>query len=104
MIKDLLNPLPNNLRVREDQTHGVYIEDLTELSMGSEEDVIEVMLAGHENRSTGATNMNEHSSRSHLVFTLTLEQKSLHTKSVKRGKLHLVDLAGSESIAKTGAT
>merc|ERR1719217_1807025 len=48
--------------------------------------------------------MNEHSSRSHLVFTLTLEQKSMHTKSTKIGKLHLVDLAGSEKIVKTGAT
>merc|ERR1719327_137709 len=48
--------------------------------------------------------MNEHSSRSHLVFFVTLEQKDLTTKSVKVGKLHLVDLAGSEKVAKTGVS
>merc|ERR1719327_2119913 len=46
--------------------------------------------------------MNEHSSRSHLVFFVTLEQKDLTTKSVKVGKLYLVDLAGSEKVSKTG--
>jgi len=42
--------------------------------------------------------MNEHSSRSHLVFQLTIEQKDLQKKTVKRGKLYLVDLAGSEKV------
>jgi len=50
------------------------------------------------------TNMNEHSSRSHFIFTITVEQKNLHDHSVKVGKLHLVDLSGSEKVAKTGTS
>uniref|UniRef100_A0A8C7BGQ6 Kinesin-like protein n=1 Tax=Neovison vison TaxID=452646 RepID=A0A8C7BGQ6_NEOVI len=57
--------------------------------------------------SVGATNMNEHSSRSHAIFTITIEcsEKGVDgNMHVRMGKLHLVDLAGSERQAKTGAT
>ena len=32
-----------------------------------------VMTVGNQNRSVGATNMNEHSSRSHAIFIITIE-------------------------------
>merc|ERR1711990_141251 len=63
---------------------------------------------GSVNRHVGATNMNEHSSRSHSVFTITVESQEFDEDSgeakIKVGKLNLVDLAGSERQAKTGAT
>jgi hypothetical protein len=43
--------------------------------------------------------MNEHSSRSHSVFTVTVESSEVNDKGevkVKAGKLNIVDLAGSE--------
>jgi len=46
----------------------------------------------------GATNMNAHSSRSHAIFTVTIEcsDKGPDGKQrVRAGKLHLVDLAVS---------
>ena len=46
--------------------------------------------------SVGATNMNEHSSRSHAIFTITIEcsEKGVDgNMHVRMGKLHLVDLA-----------
>lgn len=46
--------------------------------------------------SVGATNMNLHSSRSHAIFTLTIEcsEKGADGQQhVRVGKLHLVDLA-----------
>ena len=48
--------------------------------------------------SVGSTNMNERSSRSHAIFTITVEcsekgADGLH--HVRMGKLHLVDLAVS---------
>lgn len=46
--------------------------------------------------SVGATNMNEHSSRSHAIFTITIEcsEKGIDgNQHVRMGKLHLVDLA-----------
>ena len=49
--------------------------------------------------------MNEGSSRSHSVFTITVNQKNINSAgSSKSGKLVLVDLAGSEMVRKTNAT
>ena len=47
--------------------------------------------------------MNEHSSRSHSVFLITVNQENQETKKQLSGKLYLVDLAGSEKVSKTGA-
>lgn len=47
--------------------------------------------------------MNEASSRSHLVFVMTIYQNNLEDLSAKSAKLTLVDLAGSEKVGKTGA-
>ncbi len=41
------------------------------------EDVANVLQKGKQNRSTFATNMNEHSSRSHLVLTLYVKGQDL---------------------------
>lgn len=66
------------------------------------------MEQGWRNRATGATMMNADSSRSHSIFTVSVEMMSMlrdaEEKSIKRGKLSLVDLAGSERQAKTGAS
>lgn len=56
------------------------------------------MELGNSNRSVGFTKMNAASSRSHSIFTITLEtsEKAADGKEMIRvGKLHLVDLAGS---------
>ena len=47
--------------------------------------------------------MNAHSSRSHMIFLLTLNQFNAETSQSKTSKLFLIDLAGSEKISKTGA-
>lgn len=47
--------------------------------------------------------MNDESSRSHMIFKLTITQTNNVDLSVKTGKLFLVDLAGSEKVSKTGA-
>ena len=50
--------------------------------------------------------MNERSSRSHAIFTVTIECSDIGPDKKQRlraGKLHLVDLAGSERQGKTGA-
>uniref|UniRef100_A0A7S4V310 Kinesin-like protein n=1 Tax=Alexandrium monilatum TaxID=311494 RepID=A0A7S4V310_9DINO len=103
-IRDLLDPKKDNLKVHEDKARGVFIGEVTETYVSCEQEIFDAMRAGHFNRAMAVTNMNEHSSRSHLVFMLTIEQKDLHDRSVKVGKLHLVDLAGSEKVAKTGAS
>lgn len=54
------------------------------------------------------TNMNEHSSRSHAILTITIEMIDLtlsdgDRKCIRVGKLNLVDLAGSERQGKSQA-
>lgn len=51
--------------------------------------------------------MNEFSSRSHTIFSITLERSEIGVdkkQHLRMGKLHLVDLAGSERQSKTKAT
>jgi kinesin family protein 5 len=103
-IKDLIVPSKVNLNVREDRTKGIYIEDLSEHYASSEEEVLDLMKMGSENRVISATNMNEHSSRSHSIFIMQIHQYNIKNSIAKTGKLYLVDLAGSQKISKTGAS
>ena len=45
--------------------------------------------------------MNDHSSRSHVIFTITIESCNLgpdQQQHIRMGKLHLVDLAVSNTV------
>ncbi|KAF1989697.1 kinesin heavy chain [Aulographum hederae CBS 113979] len=108
-VRDLLNPATKgNLKVREHPSTGPYVEDLAKLAVRSFQEIENLMDEGNKARTVAATNMNETSSRSHAVFTLTLSQKrhdvetSMDTEKV--AKISLVDLAGSERATSTGAT
>ncbi|KAF8958085.1 SNF2 family N-terminal domain-containing protein [Flammula alnicola] len=59
-----------------------------------------------ERRQIAATKFDDHSSRSHSVFSITVHIKEMTTMGddlLKVGKLNLVDLAGSENIGRSGA-
>jgi len=65
-----------------------------------------MMKAGKKNRKTGATLMNQESSRSHSIFCIIVEccetNQTNGQDHIRVGKLNLVDLAGSERQSKTG--
>ena len=108
-VRDLLNPATKgNLRVREHPATGPYVEDLAKLAVRSFPEIENLMDEGNKARTVAATNMNETSSRSHAVFTLTLTQKrhdiETNMDTEKVAKISLVDLAGSERATSTGAT
>eukprot|EP00698_Gefionella_okellyi_P005550 TRINITY_DN15058_c0_g1_i1.p1 TRINITY_DN15058_c0_g1~~TRINITY_DN15058_c0_g1_i1.p1 ORF type:complete len:1261 (-),score=433.54 TRINITY_DN15058_c0_g1_i1:71-3853(-) len=102
-VRDLLNPKNSNMRVRESPTRGVWVEDLTEEYISSENDIMDLISIGETARTVSFTMMNAASSRSHSLFVVMIEQKNPDDGSVKVGRLNLADLAGSEKIAKTGA-
>ncbi len=121
VISDLLKPEATNLAVREDRRRGVHVDGLSEWVVRSSADVYSLMERGAAARATGATKLNELSSRSHAIFILIVEKSSLDAEgavaalaggaagaalrqSVRVGKLNLVDLAGSERVHLTGAT
>ena len=108
MIKDLLAKKGGgqNLDLRDKDT-GVYVKDLSTFVVKNPDDMMKVFDQGNIMRHTGATNMNEHSSRSHSVFTITVESSEMDEEGqshIRVGKLNIVDLAGSERQSKTGAT
>jgi kinesin family protein 5 len=103
-IRCLLDPaqLKNNLAVREEKGgKGIYIEGVTQEYVTSQEELLEIMDMGAVNRTSSSTGMNDQSSRSHSVFTITVAQRDTSNGSSKSGKLVLVDLAGSEMVRKS---
>uniref|UniRef100_A0A3B5L872 Kinesin family member 27 n=1 Tax=Xiphophorus couchianus TaxID=32473 RepID=A0A3B5L872_9TELE len=75
----------------------------------SAEELLGAVEMGNALRHTGATGMNEHSSRSNVILTLQVHIRSYSNKNpslktVRSSKLCLVDLAGSERASKTGNT
>lgn len=93
------------LKVRESPTSGPYLEGLSEFQVKSYEDIQAFMQVGNQARRTASTKMNDTSSRSHAVFTLTINQRSTDGLGVeKTSRFRLVDLAGSERASATGAS
>ena len=52
---------------------GVYVKDLSVFMVNNADDMDKLMTMGNKNRSIGATQMNAHSSRSHAIFSITVE-------------------------------
>ncbi|XP_053482441.1 kinesin heavy chain [Ictalurus furcatus] len=102
-IRDLLDVSKTNLAVHEDKNRVPYVKGCTERFVSSPEEVMDVIDEGKANRHVAVTNMNEHSSRSHSIFLISIKQENVETEKKLSGKLYLVDLAGSEKVSKTGA-
>ncbi|CAJ0941670.1 unnamed protein product, partial [Mesorhabditis belari] len=103
-IRDLLAKDGNGtqLEIKERPDVGVYVNKLSTVTVSNASQMLRIMEIGSKNRKTGATKMNSESSRSHAMFTVTIE--SSENGHVTQGKLQLVDLAGSERQSKTGTT
>ncbi|XP_055829962.1 kinesin-like protein KIN-7C, mitochondrial isoform X2 [Solanum dulcamara] len=105
VINDLLDPTGQNLRVRED-AQGTYVEGIKEEVVLSPAHALSLIASGEEHRHVGSNNFNLLSSRSHTIFTLTIESSPRggnQGEEVALSQLHLIDLAGSES-SKTETT
>jgi kinesin family member C2/C3 len=81
----------------------IWIPNLIRTPVNSVQDVEALIHMGDTNRSTFATDMNEHSSRSHLILSLYIAGTSKLTREKTASKLHLIDLAGSERVSKSHA-
>ncbi|CAF0855487.1 unnamed protein product [Rotaria sordida] len=126
-IIDLLDVNDKDIDVRDDAAGNTVVIGASEHRCDSIDDVVSLLKKGSNVRHTGATHMNDESSRSHAIFTLYIEQR-LHDKnpntntvqasfdalvkplqttfdeSYLSAKLHFVDLAGSERVARTQNT
>ncbi|KAF5725318.1 centromere-associated protein E-like isoform X1 [Tripterygium wilfordii] len=100
VINDLLDPIGQNLKIRED-AQGTYVEGIKEEVVLSPAHALSLIASGEEHRHVGSNNFNLLSSRSHTIFTLTIESsprgENQGEDDVNLSQLHLIDLAGSES-------
>ncbi|CAI0464992.1 unnamed protein product [Linum tenue] len=105
------------IQIRESSNGVITLAGSTEVTVGSFKEMAAYLEQGSLSRATGSTNMNNQSSRSHAIFTITVEQMR-KTNPLFAGdgspndgmndeylcaKLHLVDLAGSERAKRTGS-
>ena len=124
-IHDLLDSAPKTCTLREDTSGAVLVSGLEEFVVNSSRELLECLGRGSHNRATASTCMNAVSSRSHAVFTITMEKTCATSASVPSSddtpagpdcgctaaldgstviaRLHLVDLAGSERAKRTKA-
>lgn len=103
-VRDLLTNAEENLMILEDPQKGVFVADLTETSVASQNEVMQLVRAGNSKRIMASTAANTFSSRSHAIVQVLIERKE-KTAGVKgtvlQSKLSLIDLAGSERAAAT---
>ncbi|KAG2666298.1 hypothetical protein I3760_15G051800 [Carya illinoinensis] len=105
------------IQIRETSNGVITLAGSTEFSVSTLKEMAACLEQGSLCRATGSTNMNNQSSRSHAIFTITLEQMRKFNPAICSdsslnetmneeylcAKLHLVDLAGSERAKRTGS-
>ncbi|GKY98176.1 hypothetical protein MPSEU_000775400 [Mayamaea pseudoterrestris] len=109
-LRDLLPNAPAGSTTAlkmQDHGHGVSIRGLQTCNVHTMSHMHNLMEQATLRRTTASTRLNERSSRSHAVCTVSITvapPSSLNTKrdAVVTAKLTLVDLAGSERIKDTG--
>ncbi|KAJ1922704.1 hypothetical protein IWQ60_006352 [Tieghemiomyces parasiticus] len=115
------------ITIREDPRGRIYWSGVREEPVYSADQVFRILEAGSQIRQTNTTDMNEKSSRSHAIFSVSLRQERYdgreglgipgpHTPAagsrtdltggervVIHSKFHFVDLAGSERLKRTNS-
>jgi len=99
-IQDLLCP-KNIVKIREDSNKDIYLDNITWINVINEKECKEAFQRGAINRITENTKINEHSSRSHAIFIISVEKHYINENIMTKGNLYLVDLAGSERVGKS---
>uniref|UniRef100_A0A8D2LVR9 Kinesin family member 7 n=1 Tax=Varanus komodoensis TaxID=61221 RepID=A0A8D2LVR9_VARKO len=121
-FRDLLQveTASKDIQIREDDKGNIVLHGVKETEVEGLDEVLSLLEMGNMAKHTGSTHINRKSSRSHSIFTVTMEQRrrvgrlscSAHQEKVSipaagqvlASKFHFVDLAGSERVVKTGNT
>jgi hypothetical protein len=117
-LVDLLNAYQNqstkkkglalcDVQIREDSNKHIYWSGVREEPCDSPDELLQYLAKGSLCRTTGSTDMNSVSSRSHAIFSVILKQQLPEDDQTVPGnssgrtvtsKFHFVDLAGSERV------
>ena len=95
--------VPDSDLVVVDRDGEMEVKHLTKKKCRDEAEALRFFFAGERNRAVADHVLNKTSSRSHCVFTVHLESRSVGDGDDRTvvSKLNLVDLAGSERVKKT---
>jgi kinesin family protein 3/17 len=106
-LHDLLLPRTSSksysrLELRENpRSSGVHITNLTWKNVYSIDECLKFKRLGDLARTMGSTQMNRDSSRSHTMFSLSIQyQHDNQTNIFRQGKLNFVDLGNSSFLSK----
>ncbi|KAJ3111743.1 hypothetical protein HK100_002589, partial [Physocladia obscura] len=88
------------IRMEPDSTTGkdLYVQNLSERYINNLHDYLRILTTGAKNRSVGETNMNEASSRSHAILTITIDQYLVETSRRSRN-VASADFGRAESVS-----
>lgn len=102
-----------DISIREDVQGNIYWTGVREEPCSDPDQLLSLLSRGSLCRTTGSTDMNAVSSRSHAIFSVILKQQladdyddsgAQQQATIKRtivSKFHFVDLAGSERVSIT---
>eukprot|EP00756_Hemistasia_phaeocysticola_P000103 Hpha_TRINITY_DN10073_c0_g1::TRINITY_DN10073_c0_g1_i1::g.84160::m.84160/K10396/KIF5; kinesin family member 5 len=101
-VLDLLDPGLRQCEIIEDRSRGIWVTNASDEPINSWDESRKLFADAESRRAVRCTNMNDVSSRSHMVFIVTMSRRRLADHTEKSSQLYLCDLAGSECIAKSG--
>ena len=107
-MTDLLLPKKEKFRrliIKKDQEHSIVrVEGATmvQVDFTNAKKFRKVYYKGLDSRAMRSTDVNETSSRSHLIFSIFIERTDRRSSKVRIGKIIFIDLAGSESLSEIG--
>lgn len=65
-----------NVKIHEDADTGqILIKNATKMRASLSDEILDILKIGSLNRTTGSTNMNQQSSRSHAIFSVHIRQE-----------------------------
>eukprot|EP00037_Helgoeca_nana_P036734 m.12829 g.12829 ORF g.12829 m.12829 type:complete len:876 (+) comp7904_c0_seq1:52-2679(+) len=103
-VRDLLSEKPWAKHEVTDSGSGAEVLTAEKVAVDCEADVSRLVANGLANRVERKTDLNDHSSRSHLIVTVHGTRQSLmYDGMTTSAKMHLVDLAGSENAKLAGS-
>ena len=95
IIRDLLAD-GNMIDIHEDPNIGIMLQGVKEIEVENNDNFYDILALGNRKRTTGSTNNNETSSRSHAVLRINLYSQERISNNIISGRFNMVDLAGSE--------
>ena len=106
-MTDLLLPKDSRFRklvIKKDLVHNIVMAEgatMVAVDFMDAKELERIYYLGLDNRAMRSTDVNETSSRSHLIFSIYIERTEKDGKCTI-GKIIFIDLAGSESLSEIG--